>query len=200
MRAVLYVHGYGGGADEARAYEDVFGCPVTGVGYTDFRPWAARETVRRGYRALAARFDGVGLLAVSIGAYFSMLALSDLPVERAFFISPLVDPEGLILRWMAAQGVTEAALREKGSIPNRCGEPFSWEYLSYVRAHPLRWRAPTEILCADRDGMMPPETMRAFAGAHGAGLTVIDAEHYIRPERVVPFLREKLKTGGRADV
>ena len=52
----------------------------------------------------------------------------------------------LIRGMMASAGVTERELKARGESPTAFGETLSWEYLRYVRSHPIRWSAPTRIL------------------------------------------------------
>ena len=109
---------------------------------------------------------------------------------RAWLISPVVDMEGLISGMMAAEGVTEEELAENGRIPTSFGEELSWEYLSYVRTHPVRWDAPTHILYGDGDLLTPLSVIRAFAEKTGADLTVMEnGEHWFHTEAEMRFLR-----------
>ena len=64
---------------------------------------------------------------------------------------------------MAQANVTEAELKACGTIPTAFGDDLDWTYLCYVREHPVRWNAPTEILYGSSDSLTPYETMAAFA-------------------------------------
>ena len=89
----------------------------------------------------------------------------DAMIRRAYFISPVVDMEQLILNMM------------------------SWEYLCYVREHPVSWAVPTRILYGSRDNLTPYETISAFAKAHNAELTVMeDGEHWFHTDEQMRFL------------
>ena len=44
------------------------------------------------------------------------------------------------------------------------GDMMVWEYLNYVRRHPVKWEAPTEILCGSRDQLTSYKTTAAFTG------------------------------------
>lgn len=189
-RAILYIHGKGGSAGEAAQYQkNCAGWEMIGVDYAAPLPWIARDRILAAYRAARARCGRIALLANSIGAYFAMLALQDCALEKALLISPILDMEGLILTMMGWAGVTEEALRERGEIPTDFGETLSWAYLAYVRRHPVRWSAPTEILCAGEDPMVPRDTAEAFAAAHRAGLTVMeDGEHWFHTGAQLAFL------------
>lgn len=91
-------------------------------------------------------------------------------------------------------GVSEAALQEKGTIETTFGETLSWEYLCDVRAHPLRWSVPTEILYGSKDFLTSEETVAAFARAHRAGLTVMEnGEHWFHTDEQMAFLDDWLR-------
>lgn len=198
-RILLYIHGKGGGPEEAAWYRPLFpGYAVRGVSYRDETPRAAYDAARR---------EGtVSLLAVSLGAYFAITALGDAEIERAFFLSPVTDMEALIAGLMARAGVTEDELRERKSIPADDGEPLSWDYLQYVRAHPLRWTVPTDILCGEKDTLLPPGSVERFARRCGARLTILPGGgHWFHTVDELAFLRAWLRRmqtqkegGGRA--
>ena len=189
---VLYVHGKGGSAAEAEHYRTLFPeCEVVGLDYKTFTPWETGAVIAEAVTALRERFDGVILIANSIGAYFSMCAGIDALIERAYFISPIVDMERLIFDMMSAARVTEAELEVRRTVPTDFGETLSWEYLSYVRAHPVSWRAPAAILYGGRDELTSYETVSAFAEKTGASLTVMkDGEHWFHTAEQMRFLDE----------
>lgn len=193
--AVLYVHGRAGSASEAERYAPLFpGRAVAGLDYKTFSPWETGREVRAAAEELRERYDGLILVANSIGAYFSMNAGLEGLVERAYFISPVVDMKKLIEGLMAAAGVTEAELEARGVIPTSFGEDLSWEYYSYVRAHPVKWDVPTEMLCGTADELTSLDTMRAFAAAHGAGLAVMEGgEHWFHTPEQLRFLDDWIR-------
>ena len=188
-QAILYLHGKGGSAEEAAQYQkNCAGWDVIGVEYTAL-PWVGRDQILAAYREVREGYDRVALLANSLGAYFAMLALQDCALEKALLISPVLDMEGLILTMMGWAHVTEEALRERGEIPTDFGETLSWEYLTYVRDHPVCWRVPTEILCAGVDPLVPRPVVDGFVQTHRAGLTVMeDGEHWFHTDAQLAFL------------
>ena len=189
-RAILYVHGKGGSAREADHFRAV--CPgfdVLGVDYRGELPWEAAPQIAAAYDEARRQYDHIVLLANSIGAYFAMLALGDQAPDRALFVSPVLDMERLILDMMSWAGVSEQALCERGEVPTDFGETLSWEYLSYVREHPIAWQAPTEILYAGGDHLVSRQSVERFAAEHGAGLTVLeDGEHWFHTKAQLAFL------------
>ncbi|MBQ9522148.1 MAG: alpha/beta hydrolase [Oscillospiraceae bacterium] len=184
-KGLLYIHGKGGAAAEAEHYRPLFpDCDVTGLEYGSRTPWEARDEFRR-----FAEHDHSIVVANSIGAFFAMHALGDTPIERAYFISPVVDMERLITDMLQWAGVTERDLMEQGTIETSFGETLSWEYLTWVRRHPVSWHVPTSILCGANDNLQSPDTIRAFAARTGADVTVMEGgEHWFHTAEQMAFL------------
>ena len=199
--AVLYIHGKGGSAEESGHYKPLFpGCEVLGLDYQSFTPWETGKEIQAAVEKLSAERGNITLIANSIGAFFSMHAGIGAIVQKAFFISPIVDMERLILDMMTWAGVTEAQLEEKGVISTSFGEDLSWEYLSYVREHPVQWNVPTRILYGSHDSMTAYETIAAFANAHGAELTVMEnREHWFHTEEQMRFLDQWIRQEFKPD-
>ncbi len=189
-KAVIYIHGKNGSFSEAERYKKLFDdCDVTGLDYKAEKPWDAGREITDAVADMEGGYDEIILIANSIGAFFSMNADICDRIDRAFFISPIVDMERLITDMMARSGVTESELKEKGEIPTSFGETLSWEYLSYVKDHRINWTVPTDILCGDKDGLTDLDTVRAFAKAHGARLTVMrGGEHWFHTDEQLRFL------------
>ena len=191
-KEVLYIHGKGGSAAECEYYKPLLPeCEVIGLDYQTFTPWETGAEIRAAVEALKAEGKRVILIANSIGAYFSMNAGIDAMIEKAWFISPIVDMEKLITDMMRWANVTEAELEARGTIHTAFGEDLSWNYLCYVRNHPTRWTAPTRILYGSRDNLTPFETICDFAEKHNATLTVMEGgEHWFHTEEQMRFLDE----------
>lgn len=187
---VIYVHGKGGAAEEAGHYKPLFPqSEVIGFDYHAQTPWEAKAEFPQFFAQQRKRCDRLELIANSIGAFFSMSSLDESLVDRAYFISPVVDMEKLIGGMMTWAGVTEQALAKKLEIPTSFGETLSWNYLCYVREHPISWPVPTRILYGQHDSLTAPETIAAFAKQTGAELTVMPGgEHWFHTEKQMQFL------------
>ena len=97
MKAVLYIHGKGGSEEEAEHYRPLFpGYDVQGLACRTSTPWETGKEIRAAVEALRRRCGSILLIANSIGAYFCLHAGLDGLIARAYFISPVVDMEGLI--------------------------------------------------------------------------------------------------------
>ena len=195
MNAVIYIHGKGGSAAESEHYKPLFpDCEVTGLDYQTFSPWDSGKEIRIAVEELKRKYENVILIASSIGAFFSMNADIDDMIQKAYFISPIVDMEKLITEMMKLANVTEQKLESEGVIRTDFGEDLSWQYLSYVRSHPIGWRVPTQILYGSKDHLTSLETITDFANKLQATLTVMEGgEHWFHTEEQMVFLDKWIK-------
>ena len=192
---VIYIHGKGGSAAESEHYTSLFpDYDVIGLDYKTFTPWETGKEIHIAVERLKAEYNSIILIANSIGAFFSMNAEIDSLIEKAYFISPIVDMEKLITDMMAWANVTEDELKQQGVIRTELGENLSWDYLCYVRDHPIRWNCPTAILYGSRDNMTSYDTIKSFAEKHHADLTVMEnGEHWFHTEKQMMFLDKWIK-------
>lgn len=195
-RLVLYIHGKGGSALEAEHYKPLFiGYDVIGFDYYADNPWDAVVKFTKIFKTYKQEYDSIVLVANSIGAYYAMCALNDEPIDQAFFISPIVDMERMILNMMHCADISEECLYEKKQIITQSGEILSWKYLSYVRSHPLKWTIPTHILYGDQDNLTSIDTIKQFADRVNADLTIMkNGEHWFYTEEQMIFLDNWVKT------
>ena len=168
-------------------------CSVEGIDYGGNTPWEAGKEIRAAVEALYNDNCDIVLIANSIGAYFAMHAQIEPYLKRAFFISPVVDMEALIGELMRAEQVSEAQLKEKGTIPTAFGEDLSWDCLCYVREHPLQWRVPTDILYGEKDTLTSLEAIKTFAAKAGASLSVMKGgEHWFHTPEQMRFIDNRI--------
>lgn len=189
-KLIVYVHGRGGNANEAGHYEALFPeWDVAGLDYHTDSPWETGPEIRKLMEKYREEYDQIQLIANSIGAFYSMCAGIGEWITQAWFISPMVDMEKLITNMMKWAHVTEAELEARRRIPTDFGETLSWEYLGWVRKHPVEWTAPTHILYGSLDQLIDFQTMSAFAEKIHANLTVMDGgEHWFHTEEQMFFL------------
>lgn len=86
---------------------------MIGLDYTAQFPWEAKEEFPLLFNSIYRNYKTVEVIANSIGAYFAINALSNQQIEKAYFISPVVDMERLIADMMIWANVTEDELKEK---------------------------------------------------------------------------------------
>ena len=195
----LFIHGQDGYKEEAEPFaalaaargRQVLSVDLPGHGERKNKgetllPWMAVPELQAVMEYAARGWKRVAVRANSIGAWLSMLAFGRARLEKCLFVSPVLDMERLIHNMMGWAGVTEAELAERREIETDFGQTLSWEYLQYARARAIgTWEAPTEILYAGRDNLVERETVDAFAGRFGCGLTVVEeGEHWFHtPEQ-----------------
>ena len=95
---------------------------------------------------------------------------------------------------MSWAGVSEERLRAEREIATPFGETLSWDYLEYVRAHPVvKWASPTSILYGDRDNLTECGVLDSFVRRFGCALSVMkDGEHYSHAPEQLACLRSWL--------
>ncbi len=194
---VIYVHGKGGNAAEAAHYQPLFPeDTVIGMDYQSQTPWAAKEEFPPFFEKQRTGYDAVTLIANSIGAFYALHALSEAQVQRAYLISPVADMEKLIQSRMAWMQVDDQTLCARGVIPTQFGMDLSWEYLCYVREHPITWNIPTKILYGEGDALTSLASVADFAKQIGAQLTVMPGgEHWFHTEEQMRFLDDWIRAG-----
>lgn len=187
-QVVVYLHGMGGSAAEAEHYVSSFpDAQVVGFDYRSQTPWEAIEE----FPAFFAQFAGceITVIANSLGAYLLLNACQNADFKQAFLISPVVDMEQMILNLCAFAGVTQERLQQEREVVTDFGQTLSWQYLCYVREHPIVWTIPTDILYGEKDHLTDIQTMQRFAHAVGASLRVMPGgEHWFHTPEQMTFL------------
>lgn len=135
------------------------------------------------------------LYAVSMGAYFSLLAYRDLPMKQSLFLSPILDMKRLIQNMMQWSGVTEEQLEREKIIPTQIGETLDWDYFSYVVKHPIaQWNSPTDILYGSEDNLTERAVLDSFAEHFSCGVTVLEGgAHWFHTEPQLACLEQWLE-------
>ena len=195
MNIVVYIHGKGGNINEAKHYRQLFpSYDVIGIDYKSSVPWEAREEIHNAILDLKEKYEKIILVANSIGAFFAMNADIEKYLSHAYFISPIVDMEKLIVDMMNWTGISESYLKDKGIVHTDFGEDLSWEYLCYVRKHPIKWSVSTDILYGSKDNLTSLESMTSFVKTHHASLTIMeDGEHWFHTEEQMQFLDQWIR-------
>ena len=137
-----------------------------------------------------SKWPSVSLFANSLGAYLSLVAFRNFSFENCLFSSPILDMQRLIENMMGWFKVTAAELEAQGEIPTPIGEPLSWAYYRYVKAHPVEvWNSPTAILYPELDNLTELAVVEDFKRRFGAQIQIVPAsEHYMHTEAELEIL------------
>ncbi len=196
----LFIHGKCGRKEEGGAFAEIV-CPrgwqVLAIDLPEygerqgaelhFDPWHVVPELRSVLAYARRRWGNISLRATSIGAWFSMQAFAGELLERALFVSPVLDMEKLIGNMMLWAGVDEKRLQAEQEIRTSFGETLSWLYLQYAKEYPVTaWNINTVILYAGRDNLTDRVTVDEFVRRFDCGLTVMEeGEHWFHtPEQL----------------
>ena len=202
-KVYLYIHGKNGCKEEAERFAytacaagwQVLAIDLPEHGARKDRPekllpLVAVPEIQAVYARMKPVWAHIRLYGVSIGAWFAMQALQEDAPEKALLVSPVVDLNDLIHHRMQAANVTEAQLEAAGEIPTSSGETLSWQYLCWVKEHPLHWKAPTQVLYGTADALTSWETLERFRRRSGAHLTLLaDGDHWFHTEMQLAVLQ-----------
>ena len=193
--AIIYIHGKYGTAEEAEHYKKIFNeADIIGFEYTSEYPGDFQKELSIFIDNIYAKYKKISIIANSIGAYFIMVSLTNKHIEKAFFISPIVDMEKLITNMMFLENITEKELYKKKEIKTSFGETLSWEYLTFIRKNPIEWNIPTYILYGEKDNMTSYETILNFVNKTKANLTIMKGgEHWFHTDEQMEFLDNWIK-------
>ena len=204
-RVFLFVHGQMGNKEEAGDFAEIVvprGWQVLGIdlpghgertGEEDrFVPWEVVPELQTVMAWLRQRWRRVALRCNSIGAWFSMLAFPEEPLDRCLFVSPVVDMSRLIEDMMGWAGVTPEQLEAAGEIETDFGQTLSWTYRTWAMDHPIaQWEHPTSILYGTEDHMTSRMTVDHFVCRTGARIRVADGgEHWFHTPEQLAVLHE----------
>ncbi len=199
----LFVHGQCGCKEEAARFAEIaapHGWQVLAMDLPEhggrrdgatLTPWNAVPELQEMLQFAKARWNRIGLRAISIGAWLSLQAFAGEKLERCLLSSPLLDMEDMIFARMRALGVTEAQLKEQGEIAAPEGAALSWRYLTWVREHPTRAICDcTAILYATGDELIPRATIDRFAERFACRVTLYPGgRHWLHTEEECAFMK-----------
>jgi uncharacterized protein len=196
-QAYIFVHGRMSRKEDAEGFANIaeakgyqvisFDLPAHGERTVEDYPCTVQNAVhdlRMISDFVAGKWRAISLFGSSLGAYFSLVAYSDLRFGNCLFISPILDMKRLIQGMMERTGVNEESLRERQEILTPLGETLSWSYYSFVMDNPIaKWNSPTHILYGANDELTPREVVDTFVASSCCTLDVIpDGEHYFHTQ------------------
>lgn len=153
--------------------------------------WNGKKDLKKIADYAFGRWKSVSLFACSLGAYFSLEALNGYKLQKALFLSPIVDMRLLTENMMLWSDVSAERLEREKEIPTSI-DTLRWDCYNYIISHPVtKWNIPTAILYGGKDNLQPKETVEDFCKRFGAVLTVSDeSEHPFMAEGDEKILEE----------
>ena len=194
-KCLVYIHGMGGNTEEAKHYEKLFPSYETiSFDYKSENPWDAQSEFSSFFEEIENKYDEIILIAVSIGAYFSISSLSNRKIKKAFFISPIVDMKNVIENMMKQENITENELIEKKEIITSNSQVLSNKYYQFAKKQEIKWNAPGIIIYGDRDNFTSCEIMKNFSKKHNMKLYILkNSEHWFHNEIQMKFIDEVIQ-------
>lgn len=165
------------------------------AGADRFDPLEADRALRSAMGFARSRWKRLSLMAVSIGAWFSMAAFCRDPIDMTLFVSPIPDMAALIAKMAEAAGGGLPELESKGRLESPSGETLEWErYLHAKRFSGIEWKSPTSILFGGGDEMTTRGEIEEFAKRNGCHLAVMEnGEHWFHTPEQLDFMREWIR-------
>lgn len=189
----LFIHGQCGSKNDAQSFAELAtacGCQVLSIDLPEhgerhdsvkLLPWEVLPELKTVMDYAKANWKHIFVRAVSIGAWFSLLAFGNENIDGFLLSSPLLDMENMIFNLMEYAGITEERLKAEGEIPTDTGNTLSWKYLCWVREHPVCTACCNiSVLYATGDGMIPRCVIDSFAEKNICRLTILQGgQHWL---------------------
>lgn len=182
-KVFLFIHGLHGYKEEALAFAKVavpMGYQVLAIDIpVERKPWEVLPLLSDVYDYLYKNWPSVSIRANSIGAWYSMLAFQGKEIEKALFVSPILDMKKFI-----------------ELMPQREDAYYKW-----VINHPItHWDASTSILRPEVDTVLARQATggravsevigRDFIRQHQCQVTIMpDGEHWFHTPEQLAFLK-----------
>ena len=203
-KVYIYVHGKNGCKEEAELFASAAAlrgwqvlsidlpCHGERAGKGEFVPWEVVPELKKIYAYVQTKWHISAVCASSIGAYFAMLAYKNAKMEKALFISPILDMPALIDKMMCAEGISAEELEKQKEITAKNGEVISSKYYEYAKNNPITaWKHPTKMLFAGKDEYTDRATVYNFAERFGAELTLAEkGEHWFHTPEQLEILED----------
>ena len=190
---VIYIHGMRGSAKEIKDFaflKDRY--DLKGLDYEDGNPWELKEVIQSEFQKLSKGYDEVIVIANSIGAFYAYEYLSDFKINKAFFISPIVNMLQTIIDLMTVYGIKDKELKKEKLIELDNGATLSYGFYQHVSNDDDHWNVPTEILYGEYDQSVYVLSVVEFLSAHPSTKLTIkaDGEHYFHTKEDKKFIKQ----------
>lgn len=195
MNAVVYIHGRKGSPNEANHYISLFkGYDVLGFDYKELFPWTVKEEFSDYFNKINNKYKDKILIANSMGAYLAMNLLDGRDFLKTFFISPLIDPYKVCLRFMKATGITEDIIKEKKEIRLINGDIFTPRCIEYYKNKNVNWTSNAVVIYGTKDCYIDEETVVDFVEKNKIKLySLKGGEHWFHTKEQMDFIDDCIR-------
>ena len=188
---IVYIHGLYGAATEASFYSFYANkYDVIGLDYQDGDPWDVKDVIMRKFTEISKKYKTIYVIANSIGAFYTFRYLSSFRIEKAFFISPLVNMKQVIEKMMKQNKISMEILKDKKLIMLDNGQSLSYDFYLSLNDKD-NWNIKTHILYGEKDKIVDNNSIISFVAHHDSSLTVMkNAEHYFHTPSQLKFIKK----------
>ncbi|MBQ7250862.1 MAG: helix-turn-helix transcriptional regulator [Bacilli bacterium] len=188
---LVYIHGLNGSGSEADFYSFYTNKhDVIGLDYEDGNPWEVKDKIIPAFEEISRKYKIVYVVANSIGAFYAYWYLSSFQVEKAFFISPLVNMKQTVETAMKKNKVSLERLKREKVITTDNGQTLSYDFYMSLNEKD-NWKAKTHVLYGEKDRLLDKDSVFEFVARHDSSLTIMkNGEHLFHTPGQIKFLKK----------
>jgi len=122
----------------------------------------------------------INIFGCSTGAYFTLLTYKNELINKALFLSPIVDMLFLIENLMKYSNISPEQLQAAKEFDTPIGKKLYWDYYSFVKTNPIVfWNIKTHILYGSNDNLCDIKTITKFSKKFNCKLEILEnGEHF----------------------
>lgn len=188
---IIYIHGLHGSASESSFYSFYSNkYDVIGLEYEDGNPWEVKEKIVKEFSEISKKYKTIYVIANSIGAFYAYRYLSTFKIEKAFFISPLVNMKQTIEKLMKQNKISLEMLKEQKEISIDVEQILSYDFYMSINEED-DWKIKTHILYGEKDKTVDKDSIFSFIAHHNSSLTIMkNGEHYFHTPGQLKFVKK----------
>lgn len=188
---IVYVHGLSGNASEADFYSFYSNkYDVIGLDYKDGNPWEVKDKIIKEFKEITSKYKRIFIIANSLGAFYVYQYLSSFKIEKAFFISPMVNMRRTIEKMMGKNKIALERLREEKIISLNNGQTLSYDFYMSLGIND-DWKIKTHILYGEKDKLVDRDSIFSFVTNHNSSLTIMkNGEHWFHTPGQLKFIKK----------
>ena len=188
---IVYIHGLHGDSAEADFYSFLLNkYDVIGLDYKDGNPWEVKDKIIHEFNEIAKKYKSIYIIANSIGSFYTYRYLSSFKIEKAFFISPLVDMKAMIEGLMKQYKISLDILKTRKIISFDNGQTLSYDFYESLKEKD-NWNIKTHILYGEKDKIVDKDSIFNFVVHHNSSLTIMEnGEHYFHTPSQLRFIKK----------